>query len=252
MTDTELQGETREEPLASTPKSPIPIDDEAFEGIADLFCDGFEHRLPGLGGFFRGKAGHGDVLGSGVSTEQKRMMFAFNVDRFAVKQEIAAPRRLKFLGDLHKALGVFSQGIDPLKEPVGTHVEFTPHRSVGGLPIEVQMSGAQDEARFIPHMARGCLVRCGECLLTVMTPPSLNLACAQPLSGSRLDEVGSMSLGMKSTTCWATFFSSLSPPMECVHIIERQEMSKTTFMSDGYESSGCITSNNYWTRYRVL
>jgi len=244
MTDTELQGKTREEPLASTPKSPIPVDDEAFEGIADLFCDGFEHSLPGLGGFFRGKAGHRDILGSGVSTEQKRMMLAFNVDCFTVKQEIAAPRRLKFLGDFDKALGVFSQGIDPLKEPVGTHVEFPPHSSVGGLPIEVQMGGAQDEAPFIPHMARRCLVRCRECLLTVMTPPTLNLACAQPLSGSGPDDVGSMSLGTKSTTRWTAFFSSLSPPMMCVHSIERQEMSKTTIMSDGYESSGCINSNN--------
>ncbi len=195
VTDTELQGKTREEPLASTPKSPIPIDDEAFEGIADLFCDGFEHSLPGLGGFFRGKAGHRDVLGSGVSTEQQRMMLAFNVDRFAVKQEIAAPRRLKFLGDLHKALGVFSQGIDPLKEPVGTHVEFTPHGSVGGLPIEVQMSGAPDDDVW--HSFGFCsLTGIRKGTAAVITPPTPNLACPQPLTCTDGNMIGGVALGV--------------------------------------------------------
>ncbi len=205
MTDAELQGKTREKLAAGAPKSPIPIDNNAFEGIADFVCKGSEHSFPGLRGFFGGKASQRDILGSGVGTEQERMMLAFNVDRFAVEQQIAIPGRLKFLGDLPEALAGFSQAIDPLKDPVGTDMEFSAHSTVGGLPIEVEMSGAQDEVieDLISTLAKSSLAR--------LAPPTPNLARPQPLGRSNLESVETIPLCGQGMTVGATFFSSWSP-----------------------------------------
>jgi hypothetical protein len=187
---TELQRDSGEELLAGTPKPPIPINDKSFKGITDLVSEALKHRLPVVRFLAGSEAGDGDVLSGGISAEQQRVVLTFNEDDFPIEQEIATPGRLKLVGDLDEAFAVRAQGIDPLKNVIGAHVQFTPHSSVGGFSIEVQMSGAQDETT-----GEGLFpMRLTESFLTVLAPPTSKPARPQPLRRADFDTVKAVSL----------------------------------------------------------
>lgn len=213
MAHAELQGKAREKLPAGAKEPRIAIDDKASERIADFVSEGVKHRLPVFRGFDRCETRQRDILRGGIGTEQKRVAVAFNVDGFPIKQQIAAPTGLEFLSDLHEAFAVLSQGIDPLEDSVGAHMEFAAHSAVGSFPIEVKMSGARDEARLVPDTLWGSLSLCDKRCFTVMAPPALNLARPQPIRCRVVSEIGCVSLGRKSTAGWTSFFSSSCPPM---------------------------------------
>lgn len=185
-----LQGDCGEDLLAGAPHSPVTVDHKPFEGIRDFVSEQLKHRLPVFCSLASGKAGHRDILCGGVSTEQQGVMLALDEDGLSIEQEIATPGRLKLVGDLDEAFAVRTQGIDPLKDVIGAHVQFTPHSSVGGFSIEVQMSGAQDETT-----GEGLFpMRLTESFLTVLAPPTSKPARPQPLRRADFDTVKAVSL----------------------------------------------------------
>lgn len=208
MAHAELQGKAREKLPTGTEECRISVDDKALKGIAHFLGEASEHRLPVFQSFIGSETCQGDVLGSGISAEQERVAVAFNVDGFPIEQQIAAPARSKFLGDLNETLAVFSEGIDPLKDPIGAHMKVPSHSAVGSLSIEVKMSGARDEAGLVPDMLWASLSLCDKRCFAVMAPPAPNLARPQPICRRVVDKVGCMSLGRKSTARWTSFFSS--------------------------------------------
>lgn len=216
MAHAELKRDTGEDLLAGAPHSPIPVNNQASEGVTDFVLKASKHGLPGHCPLVRGEASHGDILSSGISTEQQRVVLALNKDGFPVEQEVAIPRRLKLLGHLEEALTVLSQGIHPLKDEVRAHMEIPPHSPIGGFPIEVETSGTQDEARFIVNTLWGFLPLCFKRHFAVVTPPTSNLARPQPVSCLVVNDIGRVSLGRESTARWAPFFSSSLPPMVCL------------------------------------
>ena len=224
---TELQRDSGEELLAGTPKPPIPINDKSFKGITDFVSEALKHRLPVVRFLAGSEASDGDVLSGSISAEQQRVVLTLDEDSFSIEQEVATPRGFELLCHLDEGFRVFSQGIDPLKDAVGTHMQLTAHGSVGGFPIEIEMSGAQDEAPFITGVSLRLLALLRERLLTVMAPPTPNLACPQPGSCLAADHIGSVSLGTETSALRTPFFSSSLPPMVCIHTIERSHMSKT-------------------------
>lgn len=118
------------------------------------------------------------------------MLLGLNIDGLAIHKEVATPARLKFLGDLNEALTVFSQGIDPLKHLIGAHMKLTAHSPVGSLPIEVKLSGTQDEAARCSSLLAGLT----ESLLAISAPPAPHLACPQPAWGPNVEPVETISL----------------------------------------------------------
>lgn len=227
----ELQGDSGEYLLAGAPQPPVPINDNAFKGVTDFISEALKHRLPVLRSLAGGEAGDGNILGSGISAEQQGVVLALDEDDLPIEQQIAIPRGLKLLCHLDEAFAVLSQGIDPLKDAVGADMEFTSHGSVGSLPIEIEMSGAQDEAQFITDVSLRFLALLRERSLTVMTPPTPNLACPQPGSCLAADHVRGVSLGTETSAFRTPFFSSSLPPMVCIHTIARPRMSKTIMTS---------------------
>ena len=190
VTHTELQRDSREELLAGTPKAPIPINDKSFKGITDFVSEALKHRLPVVRFLAGSEAGDGDVLGGGISAEQQRVVLALDEDSLSIEQEVATPRGFKLLGHLDEGFRVFSQGIDPLKDAVGTDNQLTAHGSVGGFPIKVQMSGAQDETPGRGLFPTGLT----ESFLTVLAPPTSQPARPQPLGCADFDAVKAISL----------------------------------------------------------
>lgn len=226
VADAELQGKTGTELPAGAPQTWVPVQDESCKGIAHVPGDTLEQGLPECRRLHRSKAGQRDILRGGIGAEKNRPSFSPDIDGFAVEQEVAPPGGLKFLGNLHKALTVLSQGIDPLEDPVGAHVEFSSHSAVGGLSVEVEMRGPQAEAGFISVVPRCSLALGREGPLTVITPPAPNLAYPPPRSCPAADPIGGVSLGAQPSAFWTPFFSPSSPPMVCIHTIERPQMSK--------------------------
>lgn len=194
MAHAELERDTGKDLLAGTPHSPIPVNNQAFEGVTDLVLKASKHGLPGQGPLVSDKASQGDILSGGISTEQQRVVLALNEDGFPIEQEVATPRRLKLLGHLDEALTIKAQGIGPLKSVVGAHMQLSSHSSVGGFPIEVEMSGAQDEARC--HRCSRSITGSRKGTPALMTPPAANLACPQPLSCTDRDPVDRVPFGM--------------------------------------------------------
>lgn len=192
---TELQGDSGEELLAGTPKPPIPINDNSLNGIADLVSETFKHRLPAVRFLAGSEAGDGDVLSGGISAEQQRVVLTLDEDSFSIEQEVATPRGFELLCHLDEAFRVFSQGIDPLKDAVGTHMQLTGHGSVGGFPIKVEMSGTRDEAWGHSFRFRS-LTGGRERTLALITPPASNLACLQPALGTNRNPVDGVPFGM--------------------------------------------------------
>lgn len=195
MAHTELQRDSGEELLAGTPKPPIPVNDKSFKGITDLVSEALKHRLPVVRFLAGSEAGDGDVLSGGISAEQQRVVLTFDEDSFSIEQEVATPRGLDLLCHLDEGFRVLSQGIDPLKDAVGTDMQLTAHGSVGGFPIKVQMSGTQDEAWGYGFRFRS-LSGSRERTLALITPPASNLACPQPAPGTNRNAVDGMPFGM--------------------------------------------------------
>lgn len=192
---TELQRDSGEELLAGTPKPPIPINDKSFKGITDLVSEALKHRLPAVRFLAGSEAGDGDVLSGGISAEQQRVVLTLDEDSFSIEQEVATPRGFELLGHLDEAFRVFSQGIDPLKDAVGTDMQLTAHGSVGGFPIKVQMSGTRDETWGHGFRFRS-LTGGRERTLALITPPASNLACPQPALGTNRNPVDGVPFGM--------------------------------------------------------
>ena len=190
VTHTELQRDSREEFLAGTPKPPIPINDNSFKGITDFVSEALKHKLPVVRFLAGSEAGEGDVLSGGISAEQQGVVLAPNEDDLPIKQEVATPRGLKFLGHLEESFAALSQHIDPLKDAVGTDMQLTAHGSVGGFPVKVQMSGAQDETPGWGLFPTGLT----ESFLTVLAPPTSQPARPQPLGCADFDTVKAISL----------------------------------------------------------
>lgn len=118
------------------------------------------------------------------------MVLGLNIDGLPIQKKVATPGRLKFLGDLHEALAVLSQGINPLEHLIGAHMKLTAHSPVGSLPIEVKMSGTHDEAARCSSLLAGLT----ESLLAISAPPAPNLACPQPVGGPNFEPVEAISL----------------------------------------------------------
>jgi len=192
---TELQRDSGEELLAGTPKPPIPINDKSFKGITDFVSEALKHGLPVVRFLAGSEAGDGDVLSGGISAEQQRVVLTLDEDSFSIEQEVATPRGFELLCHLDEGFRVFSQGIDPLKDAVGTHMQLTAHGSVGSFPIKVQMSGTQDEAwcHSVPFRS---VTGGRERTLALITPPALNLACPQPALGTNRNAVDGVPFGM--------------------------------------------------------
>jgi len=66
----ELQGDTREQFLASTPKSPISINDKAFEGVGEFASEALKQGLVVLRGFGGCQTGQGEILSDGIGAEE--------------------------------------------------------------------------------------------------------------------------------------------------------------------------------------
>lgn len=226
VTHTELQRDSREDLLAGAPKPPIPVNDNSLKGITDFVSKALKHGFPVFRFLAGSEAGDGDVVGSGISAEQQGVVLTFNEDDFPIEQEVATPGGLKFLCHLDETFRVFSQGIDPLKDPVGAHMQLPAHSPVGGLLVEVETSGTQNEARFVTDASPCFLTLLRERPLTVMAPPAPNLARPQPRSCLAADLIGRVPLGTETSTLRTPFFSSSSPPMVCIHTIERSPVSK--------------------------
>lgn len=192
---TELQRDSGEELLASTPKSPIPINDNSLKRITDFISKALKHGFPVVRFLAGGEAGDGDILSSGINANQQRVMLTLDEDSLSIEQEVATPRGFKLLCHLDESFRVFSQGIDPLKGAVGTDMQLTAHGSVGGFPIKVQMSGTQDEAwrHSVPFRS---LTGGRERTLALITPPAPNLACPQSAVGKNRNAVDGMPFGM--------------------------------------------------------
>ena len=192
---TELQRDSGEEPLAGTPKAPIPVNDKSFKGITDFVSEALKHGLPVVRFLAGSEAGDGDVLGGGISAEQQRVVLSLNEDSLSIEQEVATPRGFNLLCHLDEGFRVFSQGIDPLKEAVGTDMQLTAHGSVGSFSIKVQMSGTQDEAWGHSFRFRS-VTRGRERTLALITPPASNLACPQPTLGANRNAVDGVPFSM--------------------------------------------------------
>lgn len=67
----ELQGDTREQFLASTPKPSIPINDKPFEGVGEFACEALKQGLPVLRGFDGCQTGQGEILSNGIGAEEQ-------------------------------------------------------------------------------------------------------------------------------------------------------------------------------------
>lgn len=231
VADTDLQGKPGKDLSAGAKECRISIHNEALKGIADFVSEREQQGLPVLRGFLWGEVSHGNIVRGGVGTEEKRVAVAFNVDGLSIEQQVTAPARLEFLSNLNEALAVLSQSIDPLKDAVGANMKVPSHGAVGSFPIEVEMSGAQDEAQFTSGVSLASFTLRRKGPLTVMTPPALNLARPQPADCFAVDDIDAVPLGAEPTTSWAPFFSPSSPPMVCLHTIERSWVSKINEIS---------------------
>lgn len=195
MADADLEGEPRKDFSAGTEERWISIHNEALKGITDVVSKREQEGLPVLGGFVWGEASQGDIVRGGIGTEEKRVAIAFNVDGLSIKQEVTAPARVELLSDLDKAFAVLSQSIDPLKDSVGSDMEFSAHSTVRSFPVEVEMSGAQDEA-WSHGSCPGSLTRSRKGPSALVAPPAPNLACPQPLASVDLNGVRRLSSRM--------------------------------------------------------